>query len=84
MTDQKFKIIFKLYHAELFAFIKATMGSQRKSELIALHCFVALILHDTGNPKNFLFDQAEYECKDILTGKKRRTTISKMLNCTLM
>lgn len=63
MTDQKFKIIFKQYHAELFAFIKATMGSQRKSELIALHCFVALILHDTGNPKKFLFDQAEYECK---------------------
>lgn len=63
MTDQKFKIIFELYHTELFAFIKTIMGNQGKSELIAVHCFVALMLHDAGNPKKFLFDQAEYECK---------------------
>jgi len=63
VTDQEFKIVFKLYHTELFAFIKATIGNHKKSELIAVYCFVALRLHEIDNPKKFLFDQAKYECK---------------------
>ena len=63
MKEKKFKIIFELYHAELFDSIKAMMGSYKKSELIAVYCFIALMLHDSDDPIKFLFDQAKYECK---------------------